>query len=133
MVSPMASGQKVIDDEIGDRIPQPSTAREVGAEMDPGEDPARGRLFRSSGKTREGPFYPRQNFRGHLEVEMIVFEEETQNVFPGSADDRVGAWVGRVWRGVADLGKPSRIGHRVGIVVRIGSPNRRPRPPEVVG
>src|SRR6185295_5639921 len=113
----------MIDDEIGDCVSQPSTCREVGAEMDPGEDSAQGRLFCSIGKSREGAFYPGQDFRSDAKVEMIIFEEESQNVFTGSADDRVRAWVGGVWRGVTDLREPSCIGHRVGIVVRIGSPN----------
>src|SRR5437667_8545930 len=124
--------QEVINNKMSYFAAQPLSGGEVKAEMLPGENPAQRSLFCRSREYREGALYPRQDFRGDVKVEMIPLEEGPQHGCPGSANDRVRARVGGIGGRLAYLRKPIRVNQRVGVVVRISSPDGGHRPPEIV-
>ena len=111
-------------------MPQGQTILNRRREMDPGIDPALGRLGRRIGKVVELARDPGQgDTRGR---EGLFAEEVGQNGGRGGAEggmpgDIVGMVRGREKR------NPARVGRGGGIPVRVGQPDRRDRTPGAVG
>ena len=85
LVPPVTGSQEVIGDKISYFPAQPSSSREVEAEMLPGEDTAQRRFFGGGRKARKRAFDSGENFRGYAELEMVVLEKGNQHLRPGSA------------------------------------------------
>ena len=85
--------------------------------MDPGENSAQCGFLVRSRKPRERALYSRHNFGRNREVETISAEKRNQHLCSARADNRVRPWIGRVWRGIANLGKPVGIVRGIGIVI----------------
>jgi len=85
LVPPVTGSQEVIGDKISYFPAQPSSSREVEAEMLSGEDTAQRRFFGGGRKARKRAFDSGENFRGYVEVEMVPLEKRNQHRRPGSA------------------------------------------------
>src|SRR5439155_21519457 len=93
-VVPVTGRQEVVQNKISHLLTQPTTAREVKAEMHARKNAAECRLLGGGREARERAFDSRQDLRRHVELEMVSVEEGNQHLCPGRADYRMSAWVG---------------------------------------
>src|SRR5579862_560419 len=131
-INSVRASQDIINDEVSHFAAELLSTGEVGAEMHSSEDSAERSLIRSGREALKKAFYAWHNLGGDLKVEAMTPEKGIQNSARGSADHGVRSRIGWVWRGFPNLWKPVLVGHRRGVVVRIGSPNGSHRPPEVI-
>src|SRR6266446_10466392 len=96
------------------------------------ENTAQRRFFGGGREAREGAFYPRQDLRCNVELKTIPLEKGNQHLRPGSAYDRMGAWIGWVGGRLPGFREPIRISHRFRVVVGISSANGGHWSPEIV-
>src|SRR4029077_6841888 len=97
------------------------------------KDSAQRCFFIRSRKALKRTINPRQNFRSHSEIEMILSKDRNQDGRSSSANDRMRAGVCGIWRCVPDLGKPIGIRQRGWIAVVGSLPDCSHRSPEVIG
>src|ERR1700722_4008017 len=129
----LLSSQEVIDHEICHFAAQLLSSGEVGAKVDPGENSAQGRLFRSRGETPEGALHARHDFRGDAKGKLpISFEERIQDLCARSTNNRVRTRIGGIRCRVTNLWEPAGVSDSVRVVVRVSSPDSGHWPPEIV-
>src|SRR4029077_4625066 len=133
VVLPVTARQESINDEIGDFATQPLAGGLVEPEMLSPKNPAERRLVGGVAEGAERTLHPGQHLGSDAELEGITPEESREHARCGCADDAVGARVGGIRAGLADLGKPIWTRARPGVIVRIRSADRSDGPPEVVG
>src|SRR5438552_1760110 len=95
-----------------------------------GKNAAQACLGCGRGESHKRTLHARQDFRSHIEGEVIALEERPQHKSAGKAHDAMSAWIGWIGRGVHGQWEPVWVGCCFRITIGVGGPNGGDRTPK---